>query len=141
MAKQIGPAPRFLTALERRPYHALNGRSVTPERSPIPEGAGGCMDFTLTPEQQSFRDEVRDWLERNLPRSWVERLHGGSDIPRPDAYEFLRQWQGELNQAGVKGVPGPKEAGGRGPNFIEQMFPHDGMARATRPPGPATLAE
>ena len=36
------------------------------------------MDFTLTPEQQSFRDEVRDWLKRNLPQSWIERLHGGS---------------------------------------------------------------
>ena len=62
------------------------------------------MDFTLTPEQQSFRDEVRDWLKRNLPRSWVERLHGGSDIPRPDAYEFLRQWQGKLNEAGFMGL-------------------------------------
>ena len=38
------------------------------------------MDFTLTPEQQSFRDEVREWLKRNLPQSWVDRLHGGSYV-------------------------------------------------------------
>jgi len=50
------------------------------------------MDFTLTPEQQSFRDEVRDWLRKNLPRGWVERLREGSDVPRPEAYEFLRGW-------------------------------------------------
>jgi alkylation response protein AidB-like acyl-CoA dehydrogenase len=92
------------------------------------------MDFTLTPEQQSFRDEVRDWLERNLPRSWVERLHGGSDIPRPDAYEFLRQWQGKLNEAGFMGLTWPKESGGRGLTFMEEMILQQEMALAKAPP-------
>ena len=92
------------------------------------------MDFTLTPEQQSFRDEVRDWLERNLPRSWLERLHGGSDIPRPDAYEFLRQWQGKLNEAGFMGLTWPKESGGRGLTFMEEMILQQEMALAKAPP-------
>ncbi len=92
------------------------------------------MDFTLTPEQQSFRDEVRDWLKRNLPRSWVERLHGGSDIPRPDAYEFLRQWQGKLNDAGFVGLTWPKESGGRGLTFMEEMILQQEMAQAKAPP-------
>ena len=92
------------------------------------------MDFTLTPEQQSFRDEVRDWLKRNLPRSWVERLHGGSDIPRPDAYEFLRQWQGKLNEAGFVGLTWPKESGGRGLTFMEEMILQQEMALAKAPP-------
>jgi alkylation response protein AidB-like acyl-CoA dehydrogenase len=92
------------------------------------------MDFTLTPEQQSFRDEVRDWLERNLPRSWVERLHGGSDIPRPEAYEFLRQWQGKLNEAGFMGLTWPKESGGRGLTFMEEMILQQEMALAKAPP-------
>jgi alkylation response protein AidB-like acyl-CoA dehydrogenase len=92
------------------------------------------MDFTLTPEQQSFRDEVRDWLTHNLPRSWVERLHGGSDIPRPDAYEFLRQWQGKLNEAGFMGLTWPKESGGRGLTFMEEMILQQEMALAKAPP-------
>jgi alkylation response protein AidB-like acyl-CoA dehydrogenase len=92
------------------------------------------MDFTLTPEQQFFRDEVRDWLERNLPRSWVERLHGGSDIPRPEAYEFLRQWQGKLNEAGFMGITWPKESGGRGLTFMEEMILQQEMALAKAPP-------
>ena len=92
------------------------------------------MDFTLTPEQQSFRDEVRDWLKRNLPRSWIERLHGGSDIPRPDAYEFLRQWQGKLNEAGFVGLTWPKESGGRGLTFMEEMILQQEMALAKAPP-------
>ena len=92
------------------------------------------MDFTLTPEQQSFRDEVRDWLKRNLPRSWVERLHGGSDIPRPDAYKFLRHWQGKLNEAGFMGLTWPKESGGRGLTFMEEMILQQEMALAKAPP-------
>ena len=91
------------------------------------------MDFTLTPEQQSFRDEVRDWLKCNLPRSWVERLHGGSDIPRPDAYEFLRQWQGKLNDAGFMGLTWPKESGGRGLTFMEEMILQEEMALKRAP--------
>jgi alkylation response protein AidB-like acyl-CoA dehydrogenase len=92
------------------------------------------MDFTLTPEQQSFRDEVRDWLSHNLPRSWVERLHGGSDIPRPDAYEFLRKWQAKLNEAGFMGLTWPKESGGRGLTFMEEMILQQEMALAKAPP-------
>ena len=29
------------------------------------------MDLTLTPEQQSFRDEVRAWLGANMPLSLI----------------------------------------------------------------------
>jgi len=92
------------------------------------------MDFALTPEQQSFRDEVRHWLERNLPRSWAERLHGGSDIPRPEAYEFLRNWQRKMYDAGFVGLTWPKECGGRGLTFMEEMILHEEMALAKAPP-------
>jgi alkylation response protein AidB-like acyl-CoA dehydrogenase len=92
------------------------------------------MDFTLTPEQQSFRDEVRDWLSRNLPRSWVERLHGGSDIPRPEAYEFLRDWQRQMYEAGFVGLTWPKDYGGRGLSFMEEIILHEEMALAKAPP-------
>ncbi len=91
------------------------------------------MDFTLTPEQQSFRDEVRDWLKRNLPQAWIERLHGGSDIPRPEAYELLRGWQRQMYDAGLVGLTWPKEYGGRGATFMEEMILHEEMALAKAP--------
>ena len=72
------------------------------------------MDFALTPEQTSFRDEVRGWLSRNMQQDWVSRLRQGSDIPRPEAYELLRQWQRKMYEAGFVGLTWPKEAGGRG---------------------------
>jgi len=80
------------------------------------------MDFTLTPEQESFRGEVRAWLSKQMRQEWVARLSKGSDIPRPEAYELLRRWQGQLHEAGFVGLTWPKEAGGRGLTFMEEMI-------------------
>ena len=92
------------------------------------------MDLTLTPEQRSFRDEVRSWLEENMPREWTARLAASSDIPRPEAYDFLRQWQKKLFDAGFIGLTWPKEYGGRGLSFMEEMVLHEQMALAKAPP-------
>jgi alkylation response protein AidB-like acyl-CoA dehydrogenase len=86
------------------------------------------MDFTLTLEQQSFRDEVRDWLEKNLHGDWVARVRQGSDVPRPEAYELLRQWQRRMYEAGFVGLTWPKEYGGRSLTFMEEMILHEEMA-------------
>jgi alkylation response protein AidB-like acyl-CoA dehydrogenase len=92
------------------------------------------MDFTLTPEQQSFRDEVRGWLSRNLPPGWLERHQRGSEALRPEAYAFLRDWQRKLYDAGLVGLTWPKEYGGRGLSFMEEIILHEEMALAKAPP-------
>jgi alkylation response protein AidB-like acyl-CoA dehydrogenase len=92
------------------------------------------MDFTLTPEQASFRDEVRLWLKKNLPKGWVERLREGSDVPRPEAYEFLRAWQRQMYEAGFVGLTWPKEYGGRGLTFMEELILAEEMALQKAPP-------
>ncbi len=92
------------------------------------------MDFTLTPEQTSFRDEVRAWLKKNLPRRWVERLREGSDVPRPEAYEFLRDWQRKMYEAGFVGLTWPKEYGGRGLTFMEELILAEELAMQKAPP-------
>ncbi len=92
------------------------------------------MDFTLTPEQQSFRDEVRDWLKKNLPKDWVARLRQSSDVPRPEAYELLREWQRRMYEAGFVGLTWPKEYGGRGLTFMEEMILHEELALHRAPP-------
>jgi hypothetical protein len=30
------------------------------------------MDLKLTPEESSFRDELRAWLAKNAPKDWAE---------------------------------------------------------------------
>ena len=92
------------------------------------------MDFTLTPEQQSFRDEVRSWLGKNLPKDWTSRVQAASDVPREEAYDFLRQWQRKMYEAGFVGLTWPKESGGRGLSFMEEMILQEEMALAKAPP-------
>jgi alkylation response protein AidB-like acyl-CoA dehydrogenase len=92
------------------------------------------MDFTLTSEQTAFKEKVRAWLKQNLPKDWVTRVLGSSDIPRPDAYDFLRKWQRQMYEAGFVGLTWPKEAGGQGLTFMEEMLLAEELALAKAPP-------
>ena len=90
------------------------------------------MDFTLTPDQDAFRQRVRTWLEANIPDDWTK--FGLSEVPRPEAYAFLRKWQATLYDAGFIGVTWPKEYGGQGLTFVEEMILHQEMALQKSPP-------
>ena len=90
------------------------------------------MDFTLTPEQEAFRGRVRSWLEDNIPREW--RAVRNPDMPRAEAFDMLRRWQRQLYDAGFIGLTWPKEAGGAGLTFLEEMVLHQEMALAKAPP-------
>ena len=92
------------------------------------------MDFTLTPEQEAFREAVRAWLKVNIPRDWEARAMGSADVPRPEAYDAMRVWQRKLYDAGFIGLTWPKEYGGRGLTFLEEMILHEEMALAKAPP-------
>jgi alkylation response protein AidB-like acyl-CoA dehydrogenase len=90
------------------------------------------LDFTLTPDQEAFRQRVRTWLEANIPDDWTK--FGLSEVPRPEAYAFLRKWQATLYDAGFIGVTWPKEYGGQGLTFVEEMILHQEMALQKSPP-------
>jgi alkylation response protein AidB-like acyl-CoA dehydrogenase len=92
------------------------------------------VDFSLTPEQEAFREQVRGWLEANLPPEWTRRVTASSDVPRPEAYDFLRGWQRRLAEAGFVGLTWPKEYGGRSLTFMEELILHQEMALAKAPP-------
>ena len=90
------------------------------------------MDFSLTPDQDAFRQTVRTWLKANLPREWKDL--GRSDIPRIEAYEILKQWQRKLYDAGFIGLTWPKEYGGRGLTFVEELILQEEIALGKAPP-------
>jgi alkylation response protein AidB-like acyl-CoA dehydrogenase len=83
------------------------------------------VDLTLSPSEQSFRDELRAWLEENHP----------GDEPKGDndAFEFRRTWQRKMHDAGYAGLSWPKEYGGRGATLIEQAIFSEETARAKAP--------
>jgi alkylation response protein AidB-like acyl-CoA dehydrogenase len=92
------------------------------------------VDFTLTPEQEAFRERVRSWLKVNIPVDWHQRVGASSDVPRPEAYAFLRGWQRALYDAGFIGLTWPREAGGQGLTFMEELILHEEMAVQKAPP-------
>ena len=90
------------------------------------------MDFDFTPEQEAFRKEVRQWLERNLP----DDLRGrGFAISRGDRAiaERLRVWQRQMYEAGYVGMDWPPEFGGRGATLVDQVVLYQELARAESP--------
>src|SRR5262249_56035059 len=56
-----------------------------------------------------------------------------AEVPRPEAYQFLRDWQRKLYDAGFIGLTWPTEYGGRGLTFMEEMILHEEMALAKAP--------
>jgi len=90
------------------------------------------VDFTLTPDQEALRKRVRAWLTTNIPDDW--KKFGLSEVPRPEAYEFLRKWQKTLHDAGFIGLTWPKESGGQGLTFVEEMVLQEEMALQKAPP-------
>jgi alkylation response protein AidB-like acyl-CoA dehydrogenase len=92
------------------------------------------VDFELTAEQQAFRSRVRTWLTANLPREWTERVVAIADVPRAEAWDSLRAWQRRLYDAGFIGLTWPKEYGGQGLTFMEELILHEEMALAKAPP-------
>ena len=89
------------------------------------------MDLSLTSEEESFRDELRAWLEANHPGP----SPGGGDQAE---FEFQRDWQRKMHEGGWAGVSWPKEFGGRGATLIEQAIASEEMARA-KVPRPANV--
>jgi alkylation response protein AidB-like acyl-CoA dehydrogenase len=83
------------------------------------------VDLTASPQEQAFRDELRDWLQANHPGPEPEGDVAG--------FQFRRDWQLKLHEAGLAGVSWPKEYGGRGATLVEQAIYNEELARAQAP--------
>src|SRR5260370_39478400 len=68
------------------------------------------MDLNLTDEEKQFRDELRTWLEANVPKDWGE----WREKPIEESFPYLRSWQRKLDEGGWAAVSWPKEYGGGG---------------------------
>jgi alkylation response protein AidB-like acyl-CoA dehydrogenase len=88
------------------------------------------MDLKLTPEETKFRDELRTWLEANVPKDWGE----WREKPLEESFPYLRAWQRKLYEGGWAAVSWPKEYGGRGATLMEQSLFWEEMARVEAPP-------
>jgi alkylation response protein AidB-like acyl-CoA dehydrogenase len=88
------------------------------------------MDLNLTAAENQFRDELRAWLESNVPKDWNE----WREKPLEESFSYLRAWQRKLYEGGWAAVSWPKEYGGRSATLMEQSIFWEEMARVEAPP-------
>jgi alkylation response protein AidB-like acyl-CoA dehydrogenase len=74
------------------------------------------MDFDLSPEEQTFRDEVRAFLDENLPA------------------KDIGAWQRKVREKRWVGFSWPREVGGGGGSLMQQVILKEEMAQRRAPP-------
>ncbi len=90
------------------------------------------MDFKFSPEDETFRQEFRSWLEHNIPRDWRDdELHDPDTL---EEFERRRAWHRQLYDGGWMCIHWPQEYGGRGASLIQQVIYHQELDRAKAPP-------
>ncbi len=78
------------------------------------------MDFRFTPEEEAFRKEVRQFLEREVPKDWAGFLGRPGDVER--VFPLLRQFSSSLGEKGWLTMAWPKEYGGQARSAMEQLI-------------------
>jgi alkylation response protein AidB-like acyl-CoA dehydrogenase len=100
------------------------------------------MDFADAPEHAEFRREFRAWLDANLTDDLkVEDASDSRVAPDRETLEKRIAWQKKMYAAGWVGISWPKEYGGRGASFIQQVIFDEEYFRAHAPilPGHSAL--
>ena len=87
------------------------------------------MDFRDTPDEASFRSELRAWIAGNLPEGWRDRPPSGGRMDE----SVSRVWSKKLYEAGYAGLTWPKQFGGQGAPYTHQAIFLEESARAETP--------
>ena len=85
------------------------------------------MEFSFSPADEIFREEVRDWLATHIPRE--KRPPGGHA-----ALDYDKAWQRIQYDGGWAGLDWPAEYGGRGLTALRQLIWMQESARLGAPP-------
>ena len=88
------------------------------------------MDLSYPPEAESFRGEIRIWLEANLPDGWFEPGF------RQSAHErtaWLQDWNRRLVEGGWLCATWPREYGGRGLTTMQGVVLAEEFNRVSAP--------
>src|SRR5688572_27388373 len=89
------------------------------------------MDFDYSPQEETFRRDLRTWLEKNLPEEYNPETF--ETLDEEARFQVQLAWQKKLYAAGWIGIHWPKEYGGRGATVVEQAIYQQEMARVRAP--------
>lgn len=91
------------------------------------------MEFRFTPEQETFRSEIRDFLTEQLPSDW--KVENDREGLGPDGLAFSRAFARALGDRGWLTMSWPREYGGLGASHIEQLIYTEEMSWVGAPLG------
>jgi alkylation response protein AidB-like acyl-CoA dehydrogenase len=86
------------------------------------------MDFNYSPEDESFRNEFRRWLEANIQFSTPAREPLADELEGD--WEARVRWHRKLYEGGWMGIHWPKEHGGRGATILQNVIYQEELERA-----------
>ena len=85
------------------------------------------MRLQYTDRQRAFRQEVRTWLEANVPKAALP------SFDTEEGFEAHRRWERKLNEQHFSAVTWPKELGGRGADLVEWLIFEEEYWRVNAP--------
>ena len=88
------------------------------------------MDLNYSQEESAFRDEVRSWLNANLPKNLRDKVANYEELGRDD----LLGWHRILAKKGWVAPAWPKEFGGTGWNMVQRYIFEEELGYAGTPP-------
>ncbi len=87
------------------------------------------MDLNLTPQEEEFRQQVRNWLAQNRPVA----LHQRGEVDGKTWVQRAKDWQRRLYEAGYLALSWPKEYGGQALDPMRQAIVNEELMRAGVP--------
>ncbi|MBI4515167.1 MAG: acyl-CoA dehydrogenase family protein [Deltaproteobacteria bacterium] len=91
------------------------------------------MDLRFSEEDEAFRREIAQWLADNLTGEFAQLRGRGGPGDEHALFEERRAWERTMGAAGWACVGWPKEHGGRGLSFTQQVIFYEEYARAGGP--------
>jgi alkylation response protein AidB-like acyl-CoA dehydrogenase len=93
------------------------------------------MDFRFSPDEESFRTEVKEFLKKELPPRWDEQFDSEDEMGMAAQGEFAKQFNKKLSERNWLALPWPKEYGGLGATVMQQVVYNEEMAYKGAPTG------
>jgi alkylation response protein AidB-like acyl-CoA dehydrogenase len=94
------------------------------------------MDFRFTAEEESFRQDVRSFLQQELPPDWDYDAYHEDD----EGWRFSRAFVKKLAARGWITPAWPKEYGGMAAPYMHQLIMAEEMAYHSAPTAPIAMA-
>ena len=91
------------------------------------------MDTRFSPEDETFRREIADWLGDNLSGEFSALRGRGGPGDEHACVDERKAWEARLGEAGWIGLGWPVEVGGRDLPLMQQVIFYEEYARARAP--------